>query len=331
MLSIIGTTKTKARPVVVILGALAIALFWPAGVWAGELTVAPVAITDFKPVYATVESTDIANARARTGGTVIELKIDEGDVVAQGQILAVVGDDKLALQMDSLNAQIASAQAQQAKTQDDYNRAQELFRNGTVAKARLDEARAAFQVADNQLKSVTAQRAVIDQQVKEGQILAPAAGRVLDVPITKGAVLMPGEVAARIAANAYVLRLQLPERHASELRVGDTVRLEDGRTGTLRQIYPQIANGRVQADADVPELAGYFVGQRIRVEVSTGTHSGYVVPPSYLVTRAGIDYIQLKQEQGQLLVPVQRGETLKDGIEIVSGLQAGDVLLSAGD
>lgn len=331
MLNTFGTIKTNVQPARLKLAVLSIVIFWPVRVWAGELTVAPVAITDFKPVYATVESADVANARARTGGTVIELKADEGDVVAQGQILAVVGDDKLALQLDSLNAQIAAAQAQQAKAQDDYTRAQELFRNGTVAKARLDEAKAAFQVADNQLKSITAQRSVIDQQVKEGQILAPAAGRVLDVPITKGAVIMPGEVAARIAANAYVLRLQLPERHASELKVGDSIRLEDGRTGTLRQIYPQIANGRVQADADVAELGGYFVGQRVRVDVSTGTHQGYVVPPSYLVTRGGIDYIQLKQGQELLLVPVQRGEELKDGIEIISGLQAGDVLLSAGE
>jgi len=310
---------------------LLLALIWPLAASAGEMKVAPVAITDYKPVYATVESVDVANARARTGGTVIELKVDEGVVVTQGQVIAVVGDDKLALQLDSLNAQIAAAQAQQTKAHDDYARAQELFRNGTVAKARLDEARAAYQVADNQLKSITAQKAVIDQQVKEGQILAPTAGRVLEVPITKGSVLMSGEVAARIAADSYVLRLQLPERHAHALKVGDTIHLEDARTGTIRQVYPEITGGRVQADADVPDLGSYFVGQRVRVEVSTGTHQGFVVPSAFIIARSGMDYVQLKQPQGSLLFPVQRGETLKDGIEIISGLQAGDVLLSAGE
>lgn len=310
---------------------LLVALLWPMAAAAGELTVAPVAITDYKPVYARIESTDVATARARTGGTVIDLKVDEGTEVAQGQVIAVVGDDKLALQLESLNAQIAAAQAQQTRAQDDYTRAQELFRNGTVARARLDEAKAAYQVADNHLKSITAQKSVIDQQVKEGQILAPTAGRVLEVPITKGSVLMSGEVAARIAADSYVLRLQLPERHAQALKVGDAIHLEDGRTGTIRQVYPEITGGRVQADADVSDLGSYFVGQRVRVEVSTGTHQGFVVSSAFIITRAGMDYVQLKQPQGSLLVAVQRGETLKDGIEIISGLQAGDVLLSAGD
>lgn len=308
-----------------------LALLWALPVQAGELTVAPVVITDYKPVFATVESVDVANARARIGGTVVDLKVDEGSEVTQGQVIAVVGDDKLALQLGSLDAQIAAAQAQQAKAQEDYTRAQELFRNGTIARARLDETRAAFQVADNQLKSANAQRAVIDQQVREGQILAPAAGRVLEVPVTKGAVLMPGEVAARIAADSYILRLQLPERHAGALKVGDVVRLEDGRSGTIRQVYPEITGGRVQADADVPQLESFFVGQRVRVDVSVGTHEGFVVPLPYITTRAGIDYVQLKQAQGDAFIPVQKGEVLKDGVEIISGIRAGDVLLVAGE
>ena len=304
---------------------------WPLCAPAGELTVTPVSITDFKPVFATVESVDVASARARTGGTVIDLKVDEGTEVTQGQVIAVVGDDKLALQLDSLDAQIAAARAQRAKTEDDYTRAQELFRNGTVAKARLDEAKASFQIADNQLKSVTAQRSVIDQQVKEGQILAPTAGRVLEVPITRGSVLMPGEVAARIAANSYILRLQLPERHAQALKAGDVIRLDNGRNGTIRQVYPEITNGRVRADAEVADLGSYFVGQRVRVMVSTGVHQGFVIPPTYISIRSGIDYVQLKQPHGSISVPVQRGESVAEGVEIISGLKAGDVLLTVGE
>ena len=296
---------------------------------AGELTVVPTALTDYKPVYATVESTDVALARARLGGTVVELKVNEGDEVTLGQVIAVIGDDKLALQLGSVDAQIAAARAQLVKTQDDYRRVQELFKNGTVAKARFDDAKATLQIADNQLKSIIAQRSVVNQQVREGQILAPAAGRVLSVPITKGAVLMAGEVAARIAAKSYVLRLQLPERHAAALKVGDTLKMDDGRLGQLQQIYPEIINGRVQADAAVADLGSYFVGQRVRVDVSVGTHQGFVIPLSFITTLAGIDYVSLKQGQDIIRVPVQRGSVFQDGIEIVSGLQQGDVLITA--
>ncbi len=292
---------------------------------------AAVPIRETKPVVATVESVDVAVARARIGGTVVDLRVTEGDVVAPGQVVAVVGDDKLALQLGALDAQIAATRAQQTKTQDDYRRAQELFRNGTIAKARLDETRAAFEIADNQLKSATAQRSVIDQQVKEGQILAPAAGRVLAVPMTKGMVIQPGEVAARIAADSYILRLQLPERHAAALTVGAPVQLDDGRIGTLRQIYPEIIAGRVQADAEVDGLGRYFVGQRIGVQVQVGTRPGILLPPAYIRTLAGVDYVRLKTPTGPHLIPVQRGATYDGTVEILAGLVTGDVVLADED
>ena len=46
------------------------------------------------------------------GGTVVELAVKEGDGVKQGQIVATIGDEKLALQMKSLDAQIAGLEAQ---------------------------------------------------------------------------------------------------------------------------------------------------------------------------------------------------------------------------
>ena len=219
-------------------------------------------------------------------------------------------------------------------------RAQDLLRNGTIAKARFDEMKTAADVANNQLKARQAERAVIRQQMAEGQVLAPAAGRVLEVPVTKGSVIMPGEVVARIAADSYILRLELPERHAQALKVGDAVQLGEGKeaaAGTIRQVYPEIVGGRVKADAQVPQLGGYFVGQRVRVWVNTDMRRAFVIPASYIRTRAGIDYVKLQQEKGGALeVPVQRGalravEGMPDGVEILSGLHDGDVLLPSGE
>lgn len=308
--------------------------------YAGELTVHPVTVLDPKPVFATVESVDSTAARARIGGTVVELSVDEGSAVTQGQVIATVGDDKLALQVNALNAQIAALTAQQAKAHEDLRRAQELFRNGTVARARLDEAKAAADVADNQLKAQQAQRSVINQQMSEGQVLAPAAGRVLKVPVTRGSVIMPGETVAMIAADSYILRLSLPERHAQSLKVGDSVRLSEGPSnseGHIRQIYPQIENGRVIADADAEGLSTYLVGQRVRVIINTDQRQSFVVPETALLTRSGIDYLRVKQADGTALeVPVQRGQKralpdMANGIEILSGLKDGDILLTPGE
>jgi hypothetical protein len=49
----------------------------------------------------------------------------------------------------------------------------------------------------------------------EGKVLAPTAGQVLSVPYTIGAVVLPGENIATIAEKNFILRLRVPERHAS--------------------------------------------------------------------------------------------------------------------
>ena len=66
---------------------------------------------------------------------------------------------------------------------------------------------------------------VIAEQAAEGAVLSPGAGRVLTVPVSVGRVVLPGETIATLAEDQYILRLQLPERHAQFLRAGDKVRI----------------------------------------------------------------------------------------------------------
>jgi RND family efflux transporter MFP subunit len=302
--------------------------------------VAPKPVADEKAVFATVESANVVPARARIGGTVAELSVKEGDAVKQGQVVATIGDEKLALQMKSLDAQIAGLEAQVAQAQTDLTRGEDLFSRGTIPKTRLDEARTAFNVASNALKSRTAERSVIQQQVTEGGVLAPTSGRVLKVPVTTGTVIMSGETVATVAEQNFVLRLRVPERHARFLKAGDPVRIDGeelgksgAQFGTIRLVYPQIEDGRVVADASVAGLGDYFVGERIRVWVSAGERTGFIVPGSFIVTRFGIDYAGIRKDAKSMIdVPVQRGRELPrpdmpDALEILSGLKAGDVLV----
>jgi len=116
---------------------------------ADSFTVSPQKVADEKAVFATVESANIVPARARIGGTVAELTVKEGDEVAQGAVVATVGDEKLALQMKSLDAQISGIEAQLAQAKSDLDRAEDLFAKGTIPKTRLDETRTVFNVGTN--------------------------------------------------------------------------------------------------------------------------------------------------------------------------------------
>ncbi len=303
-------------------------------------TVSPASVADEKAVFATVESPRVVPARARIGGTVAELAVREGDEVTLGQVLATVGDEKLVLQLKSLDAQIAGLEAQRAQAETDLNRAEDLVSRGTIPRTRLDEARTALDVATNALRSRMAERSVVQQQLTEGNILAPAAGRVLQVPLTTGTVIRAGEPVAQIAERNFVLRLRVPERHAHFLKAGDRIRIDarelatsEPRFGTIRLVYPQIEDGRVVADAFVEGLGDYFVSERIRVWVSAGERTAFVIPAAFITTRFGMDYVRI-QGPGDVEreIPVQRGRELPrpdipDGIEILSGLKPGDRLV----
>lgn len=301
----------------------------------------PVEILEEKAVFATVESADVTAARARIGGVVADLVIDEGDRVEAGQQVALIGDEKLELQLESLSSRIRSLEASRANAETELTRAQDLFRRGVVAKSRVDDAQTAFEVADGALESAKAERAVIVEQEKDGAVLAPAAGVVLDVKVTNGAVVLAGESLAEIASDEYVLRLSLPERHARFVKKGDPVRVEAAAlsggvapTGEITRVYPQIENGRVLADAEVAGLGDFFVGERVRVLVRAGERAGFVAPERFIETRYGVDFVALRGEDGQPReVAVQRGRAVatasgETGVEILAGVSAGDVLVA---
>jgi RND family efflux transporter MFP subunit len=338
------TTRSRAVPAVLLLLALVL-LALGHGVRAeGAFTIAPALVKDEKAVFATVESIVVEPARTRIGGTLAALSVREGDRVERGQIVATVGDDKLVLQMKSLDAQIDALDAQVRQARIDLARDEDLAPKGAVSKAALDQARTALNVATNTHQARIAERAVIQEQLAQGAVLAPLAGRVVKVPLRSGSVVLPGESVAMIAEQDFVLRLRVPERHARFLKAGDPVRLdgqdlgkespgeESARFGTIKLVYPQIEDGRVVADATVTGLGDYFVGQRIRVWVSSERRTAIVIPASYIVTRFGVDYVRVRRNESVIDVPVQRGRDLSrpdmpNGLEILSGLSAGDLLV----
>jgi RND family efflux transporter MFP subunit len=311
----------------------------PAIASAETFTVVQRMVADEKAVFATVESISVVPARSRIGGTVVQLNVREGDAVTRGQAIAVVGDEKLGLQMKSLDAQIQALKAQADQAQIDFDRTGALVERGTVPRIKLDETRTVLNVAQNGLRAKTAERAVIEQQLTEGQVLAPQDGRVVKRLVAVGSVMLPGDPVVTIAQQDFKLRLRIPERHARFLKQGDRIRVEGAefaegaaKWGVIDLVYPQIEEGRVIADARVDGLGEYFVGDRLRVWISGGERPAFVIPSGYVTTRFGIDYVRLRQTGGTINVPVQRGRDrptpdFPNGLEILSGIGAGDVLV----
>ena len=133
----------------------------------------------------------------------------------------------------------------------------------------------------------------------------------------------------------------MPERHAQFLKAGDAIRhrrrgasATGARSGTIQLVYPQMQDGRVGADATVDGLGDYFVGERLRVWVSGGERPAFVVPAArYVVTRFGVDYGALppRMDRARDAGAARRRRVPAaghaDGLEILSGVKAGDRLV----
>ncbi len=309
-------------------------------VWAAQdqYIVQTQSVHDLKSLFAIVQAVDITPARARIGGTIVELLADEGQVVKAGDVLARVRDPKLGMQIDAAQSKLRSLEAQLGLANTTLARVSTLYRGGKISQSAYDDARTQVDVITANIAAARSDQAVIREAQAEGQVLAPANGRVLKVNVTKGGVILPGEVIADIATECYVLRLSLLERHARFMKTGDKVLVGDRsmldpdftsqpgerREGQVVQHYPELANGRVVADVEVSGLGNFFVGERVRVWVATDTREALVVPPAYIYRRYGLNFVRLASGAE---VVVQPGMAMPTGVEVLSGLRAGDALM----
>lgn len=294
----------------------------------------PTTITEWKAVYGQVEARDRIPARARLGGTLVELTVVEGDLVTAGQPVGRIEDEKLAIQLSALAAQRGALTAQLANAQAELARGESLLKQGVTTAQGLDALRTKADVFKGQIAALDAQAGVIQQQGREGTVLAPADGRVLDVPVAKGGVVMPGEAVALIGGGGTFLRISVPERHAPSLHQGDKIEIAEGdktQTGTLSRIYPLIQNGRVIADVELAGLPDTFVDARVLVRLPVGKRKVLMVPATALSSNAGLDFVSVEMAAGPMQRSVVPGEHQVVGgvemVEILSGLEAGDRVL----
>lgn len=301
---------------------------------ADTLTLGMQTVPEWKAVYGKVEARDLVPARARIGGTVVELLVTEGNMVDAGQRIAMVQDDKLAFQVAAIDAQLGVLDAQLSRAEAELARGRSLVERGVSTAQRLEQLQTDVEVTRNQIAATQAQRSVVVQQGEEGAVLAPVSGVVLGVPVTRDTVIMAGEAVATVGGGGFFLRLAIPERHADALKEGAEIRVSASGAeamGRLAKVYPRIQNGRVIADVEFGQLDTTFIDARVLVEVPIGTREALLVPRSALTTRSGLDFVRVRQDGRDVERAVVPGEAVRRNgalfVEILTGLGAGETIV----
>lgn len=157
----------------------------------------------------------------RVGGKITERRVNPGDIVRKGQVLARLDPADVALAQKSAAAQLAAAEADLALARAEFERAKTLVAQKFQSASTLDTRRTQFEAAEARVTQARAARSQSDNQLAYATLTATLDGVVTAAPVEAGQVVAAGQLAIRVAdpASREVL-IWIPEGRTASLKLG---------------------------------------------------------------------------------------------------------------
>jgi RND family efflux transporter MFP subunit len=226
-----------------------------------------------------------------------------------------------------------------------------LWERQLVARAELDAASAALQVAEGRYQdaieevrnrqAVLAERrselAIARQQLLDSELKAPIDGAVRQRHVSMGEYLAAGSpIVTVVSIHPLRLRLAVPERVAASVRIGQAVKVkvEGDKTvyqGKVARLSPAIneEDRTLLVEAEVPNEHGQLrPGTFAEGEIVIDAEAPAVfVPASSIMTFAGVEKVIIVQDGQSVEKRVRTGRRLVDRVEIVAGLKGEELVV----
>jgi membrane fusion protein (multidrug efflux system) len=267
-------------------------------------------------------------------GTLKRVYVAEGQKVKKGKLLAQIDDAGLKNQLEQLEIQ-----AKLSKTT--YERTQRLWDQNIGSEMQLLQTKANY---ESQLKSI----AQLKKQLQRTQILAPFSGTIDEIVANTGANLLPGQTPVMRIVNLQQMYTEasVPERYLREVKKGTSAKvsipmLDREYSTTIRQtgnfINPNNRSFRVETPLPNPdEMIKPNLSCKLKINDYSNPQA-LMIPLRIVKENAlGKKYIFKLKPDGKDQVYrtqqifVQLGKKSSDKIEVLEGLQAGDLLVDEG-
>ncbi len=307
----------------------------------------------------TVRSANVSVLNAQIAGTVREIRVQAGDHVRRGQLLAVIDDRAPRAQVEAAQAGVQEAsqgiaeveQALLAATADrqfaeaTLERYQMLLDKNSLSRQEFDGAEAKYKAAlanERALEARKQQIAARNQQAQAQQssaettlsysrIVAPSDGAVTEKSVDAGTVVMPGmPILTMEETSHYRLEASLPGDYAAKVKVGEETRVATSRAsfqGRVAEIVPATdpASRTFLVKVELPSNCACQSGDYATALFPVGQTLMISVPPSALVEHGELQGVYALNPQGVVEYRlVKTGKSWGDRVEILSGLTAGD-------
>ena len=267
-----------------------------------------------------------------------EVRVNVGDVVKRGQVLATFAPDTLKADVAQNRAAVAEAEALLAEASANAQRARGLQATGALSESVINQYLTAERTAQARLEAQRSMAQMQQLRLKQTQVLAPDAGVISSRSATVGAVLPAGQELFRMIRQGRLeWRGEVASSDMASLKPGMPVLVTPANgaslKGTVRMVAPtvdpQTRNGIVFVD--LPATGTARAGMFARGEFEIGSGSGLTLPQSAVTLRDGFSYVlRVGTDSKVTQTKVSVGRRVGDRIEITGGLDAAARVVAAG-
>ena len=274
-----------------------------------------------------------------------EVRVNVGDVVKRGQVLASFAPDTLQADVAQNRAAVAEAEATLAEASSNAQRARGLQATGALSDAAINQYLTAERTAKARLDAQRAAAQMQQLRLRQTQVLAPDFGVISARSATVGAVLPAGQELFRMIRQGRLeWRGEVAANDMALLKPGMNALVTAGNgpalKGTVRMVAPTVdaatRNGIVYVDLPAASggagsAGGARAGMFARGEFEVGSGSGLTLPQSAVLLRDGFSYVlRVGADMKVAQVKVGTGRRVGERIEITAGLPADARVVASG-
>ncbi len=273
------------------------------------------------------------------GLQITEVRVNVGDHVKRGDVLAVLQSDTLRAELAQAEGSLAETTASALETRAQADRAKSLQQQGFISPAQLSQTLAADAVAQARVQSARAAVQLQTVRLAQTQVKSPDAGVISTRQATVGSVVNAGtELFRLIRQGRLEWRAEVTSADIGRIQVGAPVQITAASgqilQGKVRMVAPsvdaQTRNALVYVD--LPAQTGSAkAGMYAKGDILLGNSQAMTVPQTAVVLRDGFSYVYtLGADDKVTQVKVQTGRLNGDSMEVLSGLQANAQVVASG-
>ncbi|MDG2149551.1 MAG: efflux RND transporter periplasmic adaptor subunit [Planctomycetota bacterium] len=283
-------------------------------------------------------------------GRIVELRVEEGDRVEEGELVARLDTRELLAMRKQTLAEIERAEATLALASTEFSRHEKLLVTGDTSVSRRDSSLAARDEARASLDAYKASLEAIDVRIDKSSVYAPFSGIITAKDAELGEVVSAvgaigptarGAVATLVDFETLEVQVELSQSTLAVATEGAPVRIyldafpRDSYQGRVRQIWPQADRTKATVEVRVeflerdarilPELGVRAVFLPPEKESSEEGDGGLYAPASAIVEGEGGPFVFLLQGEQLVRNPVTLiGEPVAGEVKVLSGLQGNE-------